>query len=249
MTQNKLHPLDSAVLRAVRKMNPQFASELPLLMVWGKEAMEKINAPFSYQVQYKPLTVANCQVELPLENHIVLDVVRGDYGCACSNQFDSLTSSASSGQCGTLELDGNTVVFYWTGNTWTSTNLSWRVQNNKLVFDGGFSSGVVTIKHICYPTDERGIVMVNEHSLAAISTYVIKNALEREKFNRHMMGKRTVDLRMDTTDLERKFWEEARWARAKTSEESKRHTEELASIINNSVSGATHNQEDELTYM
>ena len=208
---------------------------LPLLKRWAVEADHKIGSYYAYKRQICVVEVNECKAELPCSTVGVLAWIYGDHGCNCGLLFKSCYKTQATLGIAISGLNGFDVVDpVGHSGIVQPVNVGWEVQNNHIVFNNSFPAGQkITIQYLGYEEDDEGFPKINNNHLTAVAAYL------EWKLARQSRWKPTVRTQNEQAikEMERRWAQECRQARAEDGQPSESERKEIVSMINDPMSG------------
>lgn len=172
MAINKKVSIKNAVFDAMQILGVEDRiSLIPMFKSWATKAEKDIIGPgLMVHAEKKQIVkqIQNCCVDLCCEALSIVLVRKGDWGCECNEQTDRAIFWYYQYYAAMPVEDPRNYVVDSSG-TRVISNLTYAVQNNKMVFTGGsFTDGDdVTITMLTLPVDAEGYPLVMEgHDIA-----------------------------------------------------------------------------------
>ena len=178
---NNLVSIKAAINRAQDNTGMHDDSDVPVMIEWAIEGDKKIGSYYNYVERIHVLDVDECTAKLPSGTECVVGVLIGDCGCDCGTLFgSSLVANKVSNKVTSIEK--GLIVIDSASEHVVVSNISYVVQNNKIVFAANYGDTKATVKTLGYELDEDGLPMINENHVEALATYIELKMMRRQRW-------------------------------------------------------------------
>jgi hypothetical protein len=219
MSIKKKVSIKRAVQQALDDLGIEENTLVPVFKIWAADAENEIGSFTQYKKKNYVLDVCQCRATLPCEAKAVLATMLGDHGCDCDLKFNQVQLAIN-----TSQLPFNLTYEFNIGGPACRRDLSWKIQNNELVFDENYHNQKVTVQLLIQEVDEEGWMLINENHVRAISSYIEYMYMKR---SRHKIGGRNYG--RNEIDGQFKIW--SRLAAHCNADDGKPSPEEEAQMI------------------
>jgi len=226
-----------AILDMIEETDDTLLRELPLLKKWAVKADARIGSYYNYEKKNYVIEVENCSADIPCGVVHVLGIILGDAGCDCDVDFTSSMNIWTD----TLDYISTDVlesqVVTWSDGTANIVQLDWEIQNGKIVFSSDYDGQYITIQGLSYEMDSEGYPIIYESHIDAISLFLKRKVLDREKWRLLKTGNDIRALQNELVLLERAYHRAVRYARTEDDPITESQRRQIAEMINDPLSG------------
>ena len=236
MAINKLVSINKALVQLADETDHSVLEMKPVLIKWAKQADARIGSIYSYKTEYFLLKVENSKADLPLRAIYLDNMIFGDVLSNCPAVFDNLTNIMTSA----VETASDEFIYTINEDAFLTYNVSWSVQDNKIVFQSNFKDGYVTVKMKTYPYDSDGVPYVLESHIEAIAIFLKAKIAEKQQFNKFKRSKLSNADFAYINSLKRDFVNQSRLSAVNDENYSEIELKESADFVNGPFTGSSN---------